>query len=71
MESRNATDDGFPDNNLVRIENGEPIITRPPRKTESAAVRELESRLAEQIPEQHILDMLTDTEHWLHWVVSS
>ncbi len=19
------------------------------------------------MPEQHILDMLTDTEHWLHW----
>jgi TnpA family transposase len=65
--SAKATDDGFPDNNLVRIENGEPIITRPPRKTESAAVRELESHLAEQMPEQHILDMLTDTEHWLHW----
>jgi hypothetical protein len=62
-----TTDAGFPDNKLVRIENGEPIITRPPRKPESASVRDLESRLAEHMPEQHILDMLTDTEHWLHW----
>jgi TnpA family transposase len=62
-----ATDEGFPDNRLVRIEDGEPILTRPPRKTESASVRELESRLAQQMPEQHIIDMLTDTEHWLHW----
>jgi hypothetical protein len=62
-----ATDEGFPDNRLGRIENGEAIITRPPRKTESASVRDLESRLAEHMPEQHILDMLTDTEHWLHW----
>jgi TnpA family transposase len=62
-----ATDEGLPDNKLVRIEKGEPIITRPPRSSESAAVRELETRLAEHMPEQHILDMLTDTEHWLHW----
>jgi Tn3 transposase DDE domain len=62
-----ATDEGFLDNKLVRIENGEAIITRPPRKTESASVRDLETRLAEHMPEQHILDMLTDTEHWLHW----
>jgi len=62
-----TTDEGFPDNKLVRIENGEPIITRPPRKPESASVRDLESRLAEHMPEQHIVDMLTDTEHWLHW----
>jgi Tn3 transposase DDE domain/Domain of unknown function (DUF4158) len=62
-----TSDEGFPENKLVRIENGEPIITRPPRSTESAGVRELESRLAEQMPEQHLLDMLADTEHWLHW----
>ncbi len=28
-------------------------------------MRDLETRLAEHMPEQHILDMLTDTEHWL------
>jgi len=62
-----ATDQAFPANKLVRIENGEPIITRPPRPAESAAVRDLEARLAEHMPQQNILDMLTDTEHWLHW----
>jgi Tn3 transposase DDE domain len=62
-----ATDEGFPDNKFVRIENGEPIITRPPRRTESANARELEAGLAELMPEQHLLDILTDTEHWLHW----
>ena len=62
-----ATDEAFPDNKSVRIDNGEAIITRPPRKTESASVRDLEARLAQYMPEQHILDMLTDTEHWLHW----
>jgi Tn3 transposase DDE domain len=62
-----ATDQGFPANKLIRIENGEPIITRSPRKAEPAGVRDLETRLAEHMPEQHILDMLADTEHWLHW----
>jgi Domain of unknown function (DUF4158)/Tn3 transposase DDE domain len=62
-----ATDEALPTNKLVRIENGEPIITRPPRKTESSSVRDLEARLAEHMPEEHILDMLADTEHWLHW----
>lgn len=32
-----TTDEGFPDNKLVRIENDEPIITRPPQRTESAS----------------------------------
>src|SRR5262249_25308111 len=40
---------------------------RPPRRTDSASVRDLEARLAQHIPEQHILDMLADTEHWLSW----
>jgi len=62
-----STDESFPDNKLVRIENSEAIITRPPRQTESASVRDLEAQLAPHIPEQDILDMLTDTEHWLHW----
>ena len=62
-----TTDQGFPANKLVRIENGEPIITRPPRQTDSASVRDLEVRLVQHMPEQHILDMLADTEHWLHW----
>jgi len=62
-----ATDEAFPDNKLVRIENDEPIITRPPKRPESAGVRDLEARLAEHMPEENILDMLTDTEHWLHW----
>ncbi|MBV9602489.1 MAG: transposase [Chloroflexi bacterium] len=62
-----ATDEGLPENKLVRIENSEAIITRPPRRTESASTRELEARLAELMPEQHLLDILTDTEHWLRW----
>ena len=62
-----ATDEALPTNKLVRIENGEPIITRPQRQTESSRVRDLETRLAEHMPEEHILDMLADTEHWLHW----
>jgi Tn3 transposase DDE domain len=44
-----------------------PIITRPQRQMESSRVRDLETRLAEHMPEEHILDMLADTEHWLHW----
>ena len=61
-----ATDEALPTNKLVRIENGEPIIMHPPRKTESSSVRDLEARLAEHMPEEHILDLLA-TEHWLHW----
>ena len=42
-----TSDEGLPDNELVRIENGQPIITCPPRETESGSVCDLESRLAE------------------------
>jgi hypothetical protein len=48
-----ATDEAFPENKSVRIENGEAIIT-PPHESESASVRDLEARLAQYMPEQHI-----------------
>jgi hypothetical protein len=41
-----ATDEGLPDNKLVRIENSDAIITRPPRRTEPASTREIEARLS-------------------------
>src|SRR5438128_1781470 len=47
-----ATDEALPTNRPVRIEYGEPIITRLPCKTESSSVRDREARLAEHMPEE-------------------
>lgn len=61
------TDAGFPDNESVRIENGEPVLTRLTKRKEPEKVKTLEQLIAERIEPVNILDVLADTEHWLNW----
>jgi hypothetical protein len=62
-----TSDEGFPEKQ-ARAHRKRRADHHPPLcSTESAGVRDLESRLAEHMPEQHLLNMLADTEHWLHW----
>jgi hypothetical protein len=60
-------DDGFPTNTYVRLEHGEPVLTRLRRQPDPAGLRRLEQRLKERMSPVEILDALSDTEHWLHW----
>jgi len=66
-EIAQETDRAFPANKFVRIENGEPIITRPARTPDAPSVLALEALLAERLKLVNILDLLSDTEHWLRW----
>jgi hypothetical protein len=59
--------DGFPTNTYVRLEPGEPVLTRLRRQPDPAGLRRLEQRLKERMSPVEILDALSDTEHWLHW----
>ena len=61
------TDRGFPNNEFLRIEDGEPVLGRLPRRRESKNVKALERRMAERIEPLDILDVLVDTENWLNW----
>src|SRR3974390_1609603 len=60
-------DDNFPANEYLRIENGEPVLKRLPRKPEPEGLRRLDKQLAERRVAVAIIDALSDTEHWLNW----
>jgi TnpA family transposase len=60
-------DDNFPANEYLRIENGEPVLKRLPRKPEPEGLLRLEQQLAERMATVDIIDALSDTEHWLNW----
>src|SRR4051812_17286493 len=59
------TDAGFPANEFLGIEDGEPVLGRLPRLEEPQDVKALEQRIAERIEPLDILDVLVDTENWL------
>jgi hypothetical protein len=64
--SRN-TDERFPQNESVRIENGEPILSPLGAKDEPEDLKLVETWIKERMEHVEIIDALVDTEHWLHW----
>lgn len=62
-----ATDQTFPDNADLRIEHGEPILRRPAKAPLPPGLRGFEQLIADRLAPTHLLDVLCDTEHWLHW----
>ncbi len=62
-----ATDTAFPSNKYVRIEDGEPIITRPAPAPQPDGLPELEALLVARLASIPVLDALGDTAHWLNW----
>ena len=61
------TDACFTDNAALRIEDGEPVLGRLPRRKEPDDLKTLERLIAERIEPLEILDVLVDTETWLNW----
>lgn len=61
------TDRSFPDNADLRIESGEPVLRRLQKAPAPAGLRGFEQRVADRLEPTHLLDVLRDTEHWLHW----
>ena len=64
--SRN-TDERFPQNESVRIEDGEPILSPLCAKHEPEDLKLVETWMKERMGHVDIVDALVDTEHWLHW----
>jgi len=60
-------DESFPNNENVRIENGEPVLSKLARKVEPATLRELEQEVAARLEPVSVLDALADTENLLNW----
>jgi TnpA family transposase len=62
-----ATDRAFPANKSVRIEQNEPIITRPVAALSPEGLAELEALLAARMTPISVLNALGDTARWLGW----
>jgi hypothetical protein len=61
------SDRSFPENDALRIENGEPVLAKLLRKKMPARLRWLEATIKTEMEETPILDALADTENLLHW----
>jgi TnpA family transposase len=57
----------FPDCDSLRIENGEPILTKGEKKIVSPHIAKLEQFIEERLEPINILDVLADCEHWFNW----
>jgi TnpA family transposase len=62
-----ATDASFPNNESVRIEDGEIVLTKLERQPLPEGLRTLERLLQERLPVINIVDVLSETDQWLHW----
>ncbi|SHF22313.1 Transposase and inactivated derivatives, TnpA family [Seinonella peptonophila] len=61
------TDQSFPRNEQVRIENGEVVFSKIKKKKIPPELKKLETYIAQKLEPVHVLDVLWDSEHWLNW----
>lgn len=65
-----ATDAAFPTNTALTIKDGEPVLRRLEKQPEPEGLALIDRLLSERLPECNIVDVLTDTEHWLNWTAA-
>lgn len=63
----NKVDREFPFSESLRIENGEPILTKCDKKKTPAQLSKLKKLIEERTDDISILDVFADTDHWLNW----
>jgi TnpA family transposase len=66
-ETIRATDAAFPTNTSLSIQDGEPVLRKLEKEPDPEGFALIERLLSERMPECSIVDVLTDTEHWLNW----
>ena len=62
-----TTDDTFPTNASVRLVDGEPVLRRLPQRPTPDDLKKVDQLITERIEPVTILDVLADTDNWLHW----
>ena len=66
-QAARKADQGFPENEYLRFEAGEAILKRVRRKPDPVGIRSFERQLKGRMSPVGILDILADTDEWLHW----
>jgi TnpA family transposase len=69
-ETIRATDAAFPTNTSLAIQDGEPVLRKLEKQPEPEGFALIDRLLSERMPECSIVDVLTDTEHWLNWTAA-
>ena len=69
-ETIRTTDAAFPSNTALSIKNGEPVLRRLEKQPVPEGFAVIDQLLNERMPECNIVDVLTDTEHWLNWTAA-
>jgi hypothetical protein len=69
-ETIRTTDAAFPSNTALSIKNGEPVLRRLEKRPVPEGFAVIDQLLNERMPECNIVDVLTDTEHWLNWTAA-
>lgn len=62
-----STDNSFPKNEFLRIEKGQPVLSRLERKAEPIGLKAADKLIKERTPGVNILDVIADTQYWLNW----
>jgi hypothetical protein len=62
-----TTDAALPANAALTIRPGEPVLCRLKKQPAPEGFGLIDRLLRERMPACSIVDVLTDTEHWLHW----
>ena len=65
-----TTDLAFPTNTALTIKDGEPVLRRLAKHPVPEGFAEIDRLLTERMPQCNIVDVLTDTEHWLNWTAA-
>jgi TnpA family transposase len=69
-EAIRTTDAAFPTNTSLTIKDGEPVLRRLEKLPEPEGLALIDRLLSERLPACNIVDILTDTEHWLNWTAA-
>jgi hypothetical protein len=66
-DTARRVDAGFPENECLSIENGEPVVRKLDRRSRPDNLPLVSQMVREQMRPVNLLDVLIDTEKWLNW----
>ncbi len=66
-KSVKSTDKAFPSNETVSVKNGELVIRKIPKTKEPEGFDLINRMLTERTSDLNLIDVLSDTEHWINW----
>jgi hypothetical protein len=67
-QTASSVDEGYPNNTSVVInEVGEPVLKRPPSRTNRPSLQALEAIIEERMPERNLIDILRNVDYWTNF----